>query len=225
MAEAAHPVVTIDGPAGSGKGATGQRLALGLGWHFLDSGALYRTCAYVLERDGIAEDDAPEHLSTIDFRCVPKDGGDVASVFLDGEDVGAEIRTMECGRLASKLATRPEIRAALLKVQHALLRPPGLVADGRDMGTVVFPQAIVKIYLTADAKIRARRKYQQLKLAGNCVKLDSLYREILDRDFRDSTRLHAPLVVPDGAFELDTSALSLDEVTEALLEEITSHLG
>ncbi|MBI3574429.1 MAG: (d)CMP kinase, partial [Gammaproteobacteria bacterium] len=154
------PVLTIDGPSGSGKGTVGQLLAQRLGWHFLDSGALYRTLGVAANRAEIDLGDKPalaRLAMAMDIRFLPRPGGDVVDVLLNGEEVGDRLRTEESGRRASILAAIPEVRLALLQKQHSFRQPPGLVADGRDMGSAVFPDALLKIYLTATPEVRAER--------------------------------------------------------------------
>ncbi len=224
MNEPIIAVATLDGPAGSGKGAVGQRLARNLNWHFLDSGALYRACAYLVDTNKIELSCFADQLQKFKISTVLVDGGSDTRVLLNGEDITAKVRTAECGTLASKLAAKLQVRKALLKMQRRLRQPPGLVADGRDMGTVVFPDATAKIYLTADAEIRAKRKYKQLKLAGNYVKLECLYKELIDRDRRDSTRVHAPLAVSPDAFLLDTTNIALEQVVSQVTAFVQSKL-
>lgn len=208
---ASVPVVTIDGPSGSGKGTVSQALARRLGWHFLDSGALYRVLACHARQRGVADDDigALEQLA-LDLP-VEFDGD---RVLLDGTDVTDLIRTETVGNGASVVAVIPEVRAALLERQRAFVEKPGLVADGRDMGTVVFPDATAKIFLTASAEERARRRYEQLKDKVGGVTIESLSEEIRLRDERDRNRAVAPLEVPTAALELDSTALNIEEVLE-----------
>ncbi len=216
-------VVTIDGPAGSGKGTVGQQLAIRLGWHFLDSGALYRACAYVAVQNGITAeiiDALLDHLEQVKFETIPVSQGGEARVLLNGEDISAAVRTAECGQMASKLAVNQNLRRALLNLQRKYCRPPGLVADGRDMGSVVFPTAMLKVYLTASLKIRSQRKFKQLKEKEISLKYDKIYKEIENRDLRDSTRSHAPLTTPEGALVVDTSSLSVDDVVQLVLDEV-----
>lgn len=211
------PVVTIDGPSGSGKGTVSQRLARALGWHFLDSGALYRLLALAAERRGIGADDEAALAglaSSLNVQFPPGDG-----IYLDGEQVEAAIRTEACGNAASRVAVLPAVRAALLDRQRSFLQPPGLVADGRDMGTVVFPEAPVKIFLTASAEERARRRYNQLKEKGLDASLASLVDEIAERDRRDAGRAVAPLRPATDAYQVDTTALDVDG-TVARVREI-----
>jgi cytidylate kinase len=213
------PVITIDGPTASGKGTIARLIAQRLGWHILDSGALYRLVALAAQKHSIALDDV-ESLQTLaahlDVEFVAADGAEEMSVLLEGEDVTLELRTETCGNGASKVAALPEVRAALLERQRAFLREPGLVADGRDMGTVVFPDATIKIFLTASAEERARRRYNQLKDKGLGVTMRSLLDEIAERDERDRNRAASPLVPAEDAVELDTSKLSIDEVVDRL---------
>ncbi len=211
------PIITIDGPSGSGKGTIGQLLAECLGWHFLDSGALYRVVAGAALSRGISSDQIPELVElaeNLDLSFVQ------GRVWLDGRDVSDEIRTEECGNAASKVAAVPEVRRALLDWQRAYVRMPGLIADGRDMGSVVFPEAQVKIFLTASAEERARRRYNQLKEKGIDVSLAGLTSEIEERDRRDRTRSVSPLKAPAAALELDSTAYSIDEVLEKVLVKV-----
>ena len=216
-------VVTIDGPAGSGKGTVGQLLATRLGWHYLDSGALYRACAYVALQNGITAERIEallDRLERVKFETVPVAQGGEARVLLNGEDISAAVRTAECGQMASKVAVNQNLRRALLNVQRQFCQPPGLVADGRDMGSVVFPNAMLKVYLTASLKVRSQRKFKQLKVKDISLKYDKIYEEIENRDLRDSTRSHAPLTTPEGALVVDTSSLSVDEVLQSVLDGV-----
>lgn len=218
------PVLTVDGPSGSGKGTVSQLLAERRGWHYLDSGALYRVLGLAASEAGIALDDrtglAQLALSLgVDFRANP---GGVAEVFLNGVAVGDRLRTEEAGERASRVAALPEVRSALLARQRAFRAPPGLVADGRDMGTTVFPDAGLKIFLTASPEVRAERRYKQLKQKGFDVNLARLLGEIRDRDARDSARTASPLIPADDAVIVDTSTMTIDEVVEridALLDQ------
>jgi cytidylate kinase len=210
-------VVTIDGPSGTGKGTIADRLAQRLGWHCLDSGALYRVLGLAAQRRGI-DLDAAEALAglaaelALEFRD--------ARVLLDGEDVSELIRTETAGNAASRVAAHGAVRDRLLDWQRAAARPPGLVADGRDMGSVVFPHARVKVFLTASAEERAIRRHKQLKEKGLDVSLCALSREIAERDERDSRRAVAPLVAPEGALVLDTTSLSIEQVLDRVLEAV-----
>ncbi len=215
----AAPVITIDGPTASGKGTITRLLARRLGWHILDSGALYRLVALAARKHSIPFDDADSlrtlaaHLD-VEF-VVDEDSGEVVTL-LEGEDVTQELRTETCGNDASKVASVPAVREALLERQRAFRQPPGLVADGRDMGTVVFPDAVLKIFLTASAEERARRRYNQLKDKGLGVTMRGLLDEIAERDARDRERSASPLVPAEDAIQLDTSELGIDEVVDRL---------
>ena len=213
------PVITIDGPTASGKGTITRLLAQRLGWHILDSGALYRLVALAARKHSIPFDDAESlrplaaHLD-VEF-VVDEDSGEIVTL-LEGEDVTRELRTETCGNDASQVAQIPAVREALLERQRAFRQPPGLVADGRDMGTVVFPDAVLKIFLTASAEERARRRYNQLKDKGLGVTMRGLLDEIAERDARDRERSASPLVPAEDAIQLDTSELSIDEVVDRL---------
>lgn len=208
------PVLTIDGPTASGKGTIAQRTAQSLGWHYLDSGALYRLTALAAIRAGVAFDDAPA-LATI-AAALPV-GFDGAAVRLGGEDVTDAIRDEAVGGGASRVAVHPEVRAALLGLQRSFRRPPGLVADGRDMGTVVFPDATLKVFLTASAESRAERRHKQLIEKGIPANLSGLLQDLRERDARDASRAVAPLAPAEGAFVLDSTRLSIDETVDAVL--------
>jgi len=215
----AVPVITIDGPTASGKGTITRLLAQRLGWHILDSGALYRLVALAARKHSIPLDDV-ESLRTLAAHLdvefvVDQDSGEIVTL-LEGEDVTHELRTETCGNDASRVARIPAVREALLERQHAFRRQPGLVADGRDMGTVVFPDAVLKIFLTASAEERARRRYNQLKEKGLSVNMRGLLDEIAERDARDRERSASPLVPAEDAIQLDTSELSIDEVVDRL---------
>ncbi|SHL90747.1 (d)CMP kinase [Vreelandella subglaciescola] len=212
-------VLTIDGPGGAGKGTISGLLAERLGWHLLDSGALYRLTAYAAGKHSIAFDDEAglaQVAENLDVAFPVADGA--VQTLLEGEDVSRAIRTEQAGERASKVAALPAVRTALLKRQRDFSQPPGLVADGRDMGTVVFPGAALKIFLTASADERARRRYEQLQQAGVDASLSSLLQEIQARDARDTQRSVAPLKPADDAITLDTTRLSIPEVVEQLTE-------
>ncbi len=219
------PVLTIDGPAGSGKGTISQRVAKELGWNMLDSGALYRLVALAAMRKGIILDETEsdkalsEIASQLDVTFKPCEGGGV-EITLEGGDVTQSIRTEDCGCAASQVATKKAVRNALLDRQRLFLSAPGLVADGRDMGTVVFPHASVKVFLTASADIRAERRLEQLKEQGINANLRGLIRDIEERDHRDSTRKVAPLIPAEGAIIIDTGKLSIDEVVRQVLDAV-----
>lgn len=215
MTEAQPPVITVDGPGGSGKGTITQMLAQRLGWHLLDSGALYRLTALAAIRQGVALDDEArlvEVALALDVAFEPTPPGEPVKVFLAGDDVTGEVRTESCGDNASKVAVIQPVRDALLQRQRDFRVAPGLVADGRDMGTVVFPDAPVKIFLTASAEERAQRRYSQLKDAGVDVNIDALLKEIRVRDERDMNRSAAPLKPADDAQVIDSTGLSIEEV-------------
>ncbi len=214
-----YPVLTIDGPAGSGKGTIAERVAQTLGWQLLDSGALYRLVAVAAQNKEIAFDDnaslaeLAEKLDAVFLPC--EDGG--VEVRLDGDDVTQAIRTEDCGCAASKVAANEGVRKALLQRQRDYLISPGLVADGRDMGTVVFSDAQTKIFLTATAKERAKRRFNQLNEKGVNVTLAGLILEIQERDARDMNRAEAPLVAASDAITIDTSELSIEQVVTQVL--------
>ena len=219
MTGAPVPVLALDGPSGSGKGTVGQILAQRLGWHFLDSGALYRTLGVAAERARVDLEDKPglaRLARDMNLRFVPRSGGDTVDVVLDGVDVGGRLRTEESGRRASILAAIPEVRQALLQKQHSFRQPPGLVADGRDMGSTVFADAILKIYLTASPEVRAERRYKQLKEKGFDANLQRLLDEIRERDARDAGREASPLKPAENAYILDTSQLDISGVVERI---------
>lgn len=208
------PVICIDGPSGSGKGTVAQRVAAHLGWRILDSGALYRLVGYATAQSGIGFEDELKisqlaHNLNVEFN----DG----AILLDGADVTNPIRTETAGNDASRVAAMPAVRAALLDWQRGYARSPGLVADGRDMGTTVFPRARVKIFLTASAAERANRRYKQLKEKGMPASLRGLTAEIEERDARDRSRTASPLVPAVDAIEIDSTALGIDEVVERVL--------
>jgi len=213
-------VIAIDGPSGSGKGTIARRVARALDWHLLDSGALYRLVALAAARKG--QTDAPAEAlaaiaSDLDVRFESDDAGE-ERVWLGDSDVSAELRTEECGRLASHVAALPEVRQALLGLQKGFRTAPGLVADGRDMGTTVFPDAVLKVFLTASADERAKRRHKQLKDKGIDVSLPALSRDIEDRDRRDSERSVAPLRPAEDARLLDSSNQTIDDVTQTVLD-------
>ena len=218
MTEAA-PVVTIDGPSGSGKGTISRAVAQRVGWHLLDSGALYRLVAHAGSDRGLEPADVDGHARlAVDMQVVFGVGPDGSErVMLEGRDVTRAIRTETAGQGASRVAVWPAVRTALLARQRAFARPPGLVADGRDMGTVIFPGARLKIYLTASAEERALRRYKQLKDKGSGASLSALSREITERDARDSTRAVAPLIPASEAEVIDSTGLTIEEVVDRVL--------
>lgn len=218
------PVITVDGPSGVGKGALSAALAKRLGWVFLDSGAVYRILAWrVLDTQGTLETAAQAlpWVQSVEVVCHRADG----RIEVDGEDVSANIRTPECSQMASRLATLPVIRDGLSQKMKSFQVDPGLVADGRDMGTHVFPDAECKFFLTASAEVRAERRFQQLQTAGVHVILDELIAEIRARDHRDATRAYQPLRPADDAVLIDTTVMSASVVLEVAMAHVRHALG
>ncbi|MEX0734311.1 MAG: (d)CMP kinase [Steroidobacteraceae bacterium] len=214
------PVIAIDGPSGSGKGTVARHVARHLGWHLLDSGALYRLVALAGSHAGLAPDDIAGHArvaAMLDVRFGMDAAGN-EQVHLAGEDVTRELRAEATGEAASRVAAWQDVRSALLGRQRAFARPPGLVADGRDMGSIVFRDAGLKIFLTASREERARRRYNQLKEKGLSVSLAGLSAEIAERDRRDTTRTVAPLVAVPEAVVVDSTAMSIEEVVGRVIE-------
>ena len=215
---AAAPVLTIDGPSGSGKGTISRIVARELGWHYLDSGALYRAVGVAA---GWGDIDLADPSSLVrcafDTDITFREEGDELLVLVNGSDATAELRTETAGAAASAIAAIPEVRSALKDRQRAFRQPPGLVADGRDMGTVIFPDAAHKVFLTASAEERAERRYKQLKDKGVPVTLAGLLREILARDSRDANRAVAPLRPAHDAVCIDTTGIGIDEVVRRVL--------
>jgi len=213
------PIITVDGPSGTGKGTICSYLTDWLQWNFLDSGALYRVLALAAQKRGIDNKDESalanlaENLN-VEFKVAA--AGSLVNVMLDGENVTDEIRTEDCGNAASIIAPIVAVRKALLSRQKAFHKAPGLVADGRDMGTVVFPQATLKIFLTASAEERAKRRLKQLKDKGISANLRDLSADIAERDERDSTRAVSPLKPAEDAVIVDTSTLGIDAVVEKI---------
>ncbi len=219
MSEAGIPVVTVDGPSGSGKGTVSRAVARRVGWHLLDSGALYRLVALAGIEHKLSPDDVDGHArlaGAMQVRFGTESEGE--RVLLEGRDVTAAIRTETLGQGASRVAAWPPVRAALLQRQRAFVEAPGLIADGRDMGTVVFPHAPLKIFLTASAEERARRRYNQLKEKGPGASLSALSREIAERDARDSSRAVAPLVPAADAERIDSTELTIEAAVERVIE-------
>ena len=211
------PVITVDGPSGTGKGTLCSRISRWLGWNLLDSGALYRILALLAQRADVPVAEAArvaglvrDRLPEVRFRSAAAD--EPVTVIMDGADVGALIRQEECGSAASSLAAHGAVRAAILEWQRSFRRAPGLVADGRDMGTVVFPDAELKVFLTANPRERANRRYKQLKEKGIYVSFENLVESVAERDRRDTQRILSPLKPADGAIEIDTSASGRDDV-------------
>ena len=220
------PVITVDGPSGVGKGTVCQWLATRLGWHLLDSGALYRLTALAAQRRQIAleaADQVAAVAASLNVEFIAAADGRLRTL-LDGTEVGAELRTEQCGSAASQVAALPAVRAALLQRQRDFRRAPGLVADGRDMGTVVFPDAELKLFLTASAEERARRRHKQLSEQGLNANLSNLFGEIAQRDARDSQRTIAPLQPAADAEILDTTALGIADVCDWALTLVIRRL-
>ncbi|MEZ8885523.1 (d)CMP kinase [Vibrio sp. 10N.222.54.F6] len=220
------PVITVDGPSGAGKGTLCMLLADKLGFHLLDSGAIYRVLALAAIHHGVdtESEDALVPLAThLDVQFVAE--GDLVKVILEGEDVSGELRKEETGMAASKVAALPRVREALLRRQRAFSAAPGLVADGRDMGTVVFPEAEAKIFLDASAEERASRRLKQLQQKGLDVKFDDLLSEIQERDDRDRNRPVAPLRPAEDALVLDSTSMNIEQVVEKALHYIESKLA
>lgn len=216
------PVLTIDGPGGSGKGAVSAIMVTNLKWHYLDSGALYRVVGLLAWQKGLGFEDGMElSIAAKEMRCTFRDG----QTFLDQEPVDDQIRTEQGGDRASRVAQHPEVREALLQWQRNRAKPPGLVADGRDMGTVVFPQATCKIFLTASARSRAERRFNQLRLKGFDVTIEQIFEDIRERDERDATRFVSPLKPAEDAVVLDTTEMSIDEVVETVSELLKLRLS
>jgi cytidylate kinase len=222
----AFPVITIDGPSGAGKGTVSTLLANRLGWHFLDSGAIYRVLAIASIHHQIEPTDEAGLLPLATGLDVSFAAADIGSkVILEGEDVTDDIRSEEVGSVASKIASLPSVREALLRRQRAFKESPGLVADGRDMGTVVFPEAEVKIFLTASANERANRRFNQLKDKGHDVSISRLLTDIEARDTRDANRTVAPLIPAKDALVVDSTELNVEQVLEKITEFVRAKMA
>lgn len=214
------PVIAIDGPSGSGKGTVARQVARALDWHLLDSGAVYRVTAVAAASNGTAIDDVDalaRLAATLPVRF-DQDADGNERILLDGRDVTGEVRDEATGERASCIAALPAVRSALLVLQRSFRKPPGLVADGRDMGTVVFPDSRCKVYLTASAEVRAERRYKQLKEKGFDGRLATLFDDIAKRDARDAARPVAPLRPAADAIEIDSSALDVATVVQRVIE-------
>ncbi len=208
------PVIAIDGPSASGKGTVAKRVAEALGFHYLESGALYRLVALASLRQGVSASDETG-LAELARGLSARFSDD--KIFYEDQDVTEELRGEACGRRASEVARLPRVRDALLARQHAFREPPGLVADGRDMGTVVFPDAPLKVFLTASLAVRAERRYKQLKEKGIPASMSTLSRDLEERDARDANRAASPLVAARDAVQLDSSELSIDGVVNLIV--------
>ena len=220
------PVITIDGPSGTGKGTICKKLARHLGWNMLDSGVIYRVLAYTVLENNIAIEDKAAIIDCaeqLDFRFEFNDK-EVPQVILNNEDISEKIRSEKCGQTASKVAEIAEVRTALLERQKKFARLPGLVADGRDMGTVVFPDAQIKIYLDADVEERAKRRHLQLQESGNDASLAQVVAELEQRDQRDAKRTHAPLKMADDAIYIDTTRITIVQVFNYVLKLVNMRL-
>jgi len=209
------PVIAIDGPTASGKGTIASLVAEKLGFHYLDSGALYRLVALASEKQGLDVKNGPRLGLLVPKLLISFKNG---QTFLDGENVTDAIRTESIGLRASVLAAYPEVRSALVGLQRSFRQSPGLVADGRDMASVIFPDAILKVFLTATAAARAERRYKQLIAKGISAKISDLLQDLQERDARDSSRGTAPLLIADGAKVLETSDLSIDQAVKTVLD-------
>ena len=221
-------VITIDGPSGSGKGTVSRMLAQKLGWAILDSGAIYRVLALASVHNNIDPENEEALVplaANLDVQFVTDEKSGNAKIILEGEDITHSIRNEEVGGIASRVASLPRVREALLRRQRAFKQEPGLVADGRDMGTVVFPHAQLKIFLTASPEERAKRRYKQLKEKGIDANLPELVAELKARDKRDSERSAAPLKAADDAVLLDTTEMSIDEVVNQVMQMASQCFG
>lgn len=211
------PVLTLDGPSGAGKGTVSRLVAQQLGWHYLDSGAIYRALALEITEKNVADAGIAEIVEVALAMDLVFECGEDRLVKLNGQDITDLLGLESTGNMASQIATIPEIRAALLQKQHDFKQAPGLVADGRDMGTVVFPEACYKVFLTASALTRAERRYKQLKLKGIDANLSKITADIQERDQRDSERQFSPLIPAADAVYIDSSTLSIQAVVEEVL--------
>lgn len=222
------PVITVDGPSGAGKGTLARALAECYGWNFLDSGAIYRLLGYAVDVLGMDGDDVPsllQWMQAVEVRFEADPHAHVITVWANGEDVTRWVRHARVAQLASKLASVPDIRLGLVQKQRDFCKPPGLVADGRDMGTTIFPKAGCKLYLTADAIIRAQRRFKQLQASGQDVSLSELTDEIRARDARDEGRSCSPLQPAADAVVIDASELRVDQVLAVAHTHVCAAFG
>lgn len=220
------PVITIDGPSGSGKGTIAHKVGKALGWHILDSGAIYRVLAYAVHEQAIPINELnvlAELAASLDVRFDSALNDSSTQIWLGKKNITQAIRTEYIGQKASQVSSIPQVRQALLQRQRDFRQLPGLVTDGRDMGTIVFPDAELKIYLIADASVRAERRYKQLMFQGNDVTLDEVLREIQARDARDASRAVSPLKAAEDAVIINSSAMGIDEVFSAVMDEVVKH--
>ena len=223
-------VVTIDGPSGSGKGTIGQLLARALGWHFLDSGAIYRALAWlvIINKVSINDVDSIVKLAfSLELKFLLGSDGKTLKIYLgsEAEDITLAIRSQQCAMMASRVAVIPQVRKSLVDYQRSFAIAPGLVADGRDMGTVIFPNALLKIFLIAEVSVRAKRRLLQLQTQGISASLEPVLADLIERDKRDSERSVAPLLESSDAMVIDTTKLSIDEVLQKLVTHVKDMLN
>ena len=226
MTSKVTPVITIDGPSGAGKGTIAQNVSCELGFHLLDSGSLYRLTALASQDDDISLSDESKIAElALNLPVTFTPCASALQIFLRSEDVSEAIRSEDIGMRASKIAALPKVRDALLARQRSFLEQPGLVADGRDMGTTVFPEAVLKIFMTASAEERAERRYKQLKAKGINANIAALVNDLKSRDEQDANRAVSPLKPAEDAISLDTTEMSIEEVTQKVLELARQRLG
>lgn len=221
-------VITIDGVSGSGKGTIAQLLAHKLGWHYLDSGAIYRSLGYLAYKEGVELDDEQALADLATSMLITQEineKGDLCKVFVNNQDVSCKIRAEKAGTAASKVSAFAKVREQVNIIKRSFRQEPGLITDGRDMGSIVFPDAAVKFYLDASASERAKRRHKQLQNRGIDVKFSDLLHELEARDARDKQRNVAPLVVPENAIVIDTSLMSIDEVLETVVAIVRKELA